>query len=201
VAGEPAPVTPKSDPPTKGERWHAVHAPATDRQAAVRLGLRHAAQGKARVKGGYSAVAANGLLADYANIREGLAHRLNALDLALDLASAVRPTETGIRRRLARFIVEGHRLPINPQTRELPDPDLLKDKAVELRAQGLAKESHQMSRVARDVRLMIMLAGRMIRSQASPRKARSQRHVLVRFSLVAALQTADSPDQIGGLGH
>jgi hypothetical protein len=121
--------------------------------------------------GGYSPEQATHVLARFADTREQLAHRLNHLDEAIDLDSAIRPTERQVKHRFARFIILSHSVPVNPQTGKLPDPNLLLITVAELREQGRAKEAHQLSALIRDVRLMIVLSGRMTRSQKPDARA------------------------------
>jgi hypothetical protein len=137
--------------------------------------------------GGYSGPQANRVLARWPETREELARRLIHIDSAIDLDSAVRPTEHRIKRRLARIAASAHVLPIDSKTHQFPDLEVLRDEAIRLRAEGKAAESHLLSRTIRDYRLMIMLASRMSRSMA-PRSGRPRpeiRSASCRFCLVA----------------
>jgi hypothetical protein len=104
-------------------------------------------------------------VANYANAREKLAHRLDGLAQMIDLDTSCRGLERVSKRRLARLVAWGHSPATNPQTGRFADPAQLVVEVARLREEGQIREANTLARMIREVRLLTVLAGRMSRSQ------------------------------------
>ncbi len=131
---------------------------------------------------GYTAEEVGRALSLWANSHERLTHGckrpLEGVAVAVDLDIGIREIDERLKRRLARFIRLGYEPPRREGNR-YPSPDELLLVVRALQEQDEKHEAHQLARVLKDIRLLILVAKKMsLRRERPPIDVRVDRRLM-----------------------